>query len=283
MPLLPDLNCDCKCLALHSFDLLKRGCKGIALFGTTGEGPSFSVGERLQVLDRLIAEGIDPKQIILCNSSSGIQETALMAEAALKYGCAALLVCPPSFYKNVTDAGVIAFYREVIQRVKNPQLRLILYHIPQYSGVPISLEIISALRREFPGIVIGMKESAGNFAFTQKVLEAFPNFKVFVGNERQIIEAVHLGGSGAICGVANLYPELICSLYEEGRKANGLNPPRLDAFFEAMQGIPFIAAAKAVMEERGGNVWHMLRPPLVPLDEIQRRRFISTLQKIGLE
>jgi 4-hydroxy-tetrahydrodipicolinate synthase len=282
-PMRSDFSCDHKKLASHCFDLIEQGCSGVALFGTTGEGPSFSVAERVETLRKLVLEGFDPKKIILGNGSSGIFDTVELCREALKQGCAALLIAPPSFYKNVADVGVLGFYREIIQRVGNPNLRMILYHIPQFSGVPISLKVIETLCQEFPEIVIGMKESEGNLPLTKSLLARFPGFKVFVGHEGHIIESVHLGGAGAICGIANLYPTLICSLYSQGLKANAPNPPSLNAILKALQGIPYISAAKAVMERREGKMWQTLRPPLVPLDEIQRELFISALREHGLE
>jgi len=281
-PMHSDCSCDHKQLASHCFELIQHGCCGVALFGTTGEGPSFSLAERIETLQRLIVEGFDPKKIILANGSSGIWDTVELGREALKHGCAALLVAPPSFYKNIADEGVLAFYRAIIQKIENPNLRILLYHIPQLSGVPISLRVIETLRKEFPEIVVGIKESEGNLPFTKTILETFPDFKVFVGNEKHIIESVHLGGAGAICGIANLYPELICSLYSKGKKANSPNPDRINAIFKALNGLPFIPAAKALMEKKKGEIWHSIRPPLVPLDKIQSEGFITALREHGL-
>ena len=282
-PMHSDLSCNHTALVSHCFALIHQGCTGVALFGTTGEGPSFSLVERVEALQKLILAGVDPEKIILANGSSGIWDTVELGREVLKYGCAALLIAPPSFYKNITDVGVLAFYREIIQKIGNPNLRILLYHIPQLSGVPISLGVIEILRKEFPEIVIGIKESEGNVSFTKTILETFPDFKVFVANEKQIIESVHLEGAGTICGIANLYPELICSLYSQGKKANSPNPASIDAIFKALNGIPFIPAAKMLMKKRQGEAWHSVRPPLVPLDTIQGELFISALKEYGLE
>jgi len=282
-PMRSDLSCDREQLASHCFDLVERGCAGVALFGTTGEGPSFSVAERISVLDGLIEAGFDARKVILANGSSNLFDTVELARAALKQGCAGVLIAPPSFYKKISDEGVLAFYRGIIERVADPKLRVILYHIPQFSGVPISLSVIEELRKEFPGIVVGIKESEGNLPLTKAILEKFPGFKVFVGNESQIIEAVSLRGAGAICGIANLYPELMCSLYEQGKRGLVPNPPSVEAIFKALNGIPFIPAAKAVMKARQGEIWHAVRPPLVPLDQMRSESFLFNLREYGLE
>jgi len=279
-PMHSDLSCDSHQLVQHCFDLVQRGCKGIVLFGTTGEGPSFSVKERIDVLEEVIDEGFDPQKIILGNGGANIQETVDLARAAIKCDCAALLVAPPSFFKNIQEEGVIAFYREIIRRVADPNLRILLYHIPQYSGVPIALEIIEALRLEFPDIVIGIKESEGNLAFAKKVIDAFPDFMVFVGKETHIIEAVNYGASGSICGLANLFPELICSLFAKGKSANCANPREIEFFFQVLKEYPFIPAFKSWMENKRGPAWHYVRPPLIPLDAAKSNQFISSLEQM---
>ncbi|MBS0604566.1 MAG: dihydrodipicolinate synthase family protein [Verrucomicrobia bacterium] len=274
-PMHPELSCDTAELADHCNDLLARGCKGVVLFGTTGEGPSFSVKERLNALERVIQAGVDPQKIILGNGSANIPDTVELAKGALKNNCRAILIAPPSFFKTVTEEGVIAFYREIIQATADPNLRVLLYHIPQFSGVPITTKIIHALREEFTDIVIGIKESEGNLNLAMEAIRIFPGFKVFVGNEKHIIETVQAGGSGTICGIANLYPELICSLYQQGKTANAANPQALLSFFEAMKGYPFVPAFKAMMQKKRGSAWHSVRPPLVPLSADQSNDFLG--------
>jgi 4-hydroxy-tetrahydrodipicolinate synthase len=279
-PLNADLSCNSQELAYHCLNLMQRGCKGVVLFGTAGEGPSFSVKERIEVLEKVIDKGVDPKKIILANGGANLSETVDLVQAAIKLNISVFLISPPSFFKNVPEEGVISYYREMIQRVANPNLRIILYHIPQYSGVPITLKIIETLLLEFPNKVIGIKESEGNLTFAKSIIDTFSHFKVFVGNERQIIEAVHYGAAGSICGLANLYPELICSLYEQGRRSNCANPQELEAFFQALKGYSFIPAIKAAMEKAKGDVWHWVRPPLIPLNSDQSKQFTSSLEQM---
>ncbi len=256
-PMHPDLSCNHDLLASHCLDLIKRGCQGVALFGTTGEGPSFSLRERIEALKKVIAKGLDPKKIILGNGSSSIPDTVDLAKAALELGCRDLLIAPPSFYKKITDKGLAAYYRTVVQKINHPELRVLLYHIPQYSGVPITLPVIRTLLKEFPSTIIGLKESEGNLSFTKEIIKEFAGFQLFVGSENQIIEAVGLGASGSICGIANLYPELIVSLFHQGKKGMSPNPPEFEMIYHTIKQRPFIPAAKAMLN------WHTVRPPLL--------------------
>lgn len=276
-PFNEDLTCNIAELYIHCQSLLQRGCVGVVLFGTTGEGPSFSHAERLDILNKMIEMEFPPEKILVANGSSGIAETVELANTSLKLGCNTLLIVPPSFYKNIKDDGVIAYYREIIERVANPDLKVILYHIPQYSGISITINVIDRLVKEFPSTIIGIKESEGNLLFAKSIIDAFPKLQLFVGNERQIIASVNYGGAGAICGIANLYPELMVSLYNQGKIGPSPNRPELDALFHALKDLPFIPAAKAFMEHEIGEEWHALRAPLMPLSIEQRSLFLSKL------
>ncbi len=274
-PLREDLSCDVDALAEHSMDVIARGCQGVVVLGTTGEGASFSTQERTETLQALIARGVDPKRILLANGGASILDTVELAREGIRHGCPAILVCPPTFFKGVSEQGVLDYYREVIHRVDNPQMKVFLYHIPQLSGVPITLRIIETLKDEFPGVVIGIKESEGNWPFTTQILEQFPGFQVFVGHEGHITEAVSRGASGAICGMANLYPERICSLMNQPS-------PKLEPFFQAIQGLHFISAFKVLLAQKKGEKWLRMRPPLVPLDQSQRDTLLSLEAAIGI-
>ncbi len=257
-PLHEDLRIDHEELAWHCSDLIQRGCAGIALFGTTGEGPSFSLGRRIEALE-ILTRSVNPDRIIVANGSSGVQDTVELCNAALKYGCKAVLLSPPSYFKNIREEGAIAYYREILKQVSLPTL---LYHYPKLTGVPITMPILSALHREFPQTVVGLKESEGDLAFTKAILSSFPDFQVFVGKELQIAEAVRSGGAGAICGLANLYPELIRAFYEQPDPSH---LEQLESISKSFREVPFNAAVKAVLQMRRGVPWRTLIPPLVPL------------------
>jgi 4-hydroxy-tetrahydrodipicolinate synthase len=280
-----DLSCNVSKLTDHCKDILSRGLSGVVLFGTTGEGPSFSLAERISITDEVLLQ-VSPSRVVLGNGGATIPETVAIAKHGVTKGCIALLAHPPTFFKNCTDEGVIAFYRAVIQQTNDPALKIILYHIPQFTGVPITMNVIRALVEEFPESIIGIKESKGDLAFAKEIIAAFPApaFKTFVGSEAHIIEAVGAGGSGSICGMANLYPELICSLFESGKKGStDGNPPCMADFFAALK-YPFIPAFKAIKEQQSGSTgtWTAIRPPLAALTNEERDTYLGSLPKMGI-
>lgn len=269
-PMLPDLSCNIQELANHCQDLIAKGCAGIILFGTTGEGPSFSTEERIWALHEIISTGVDPSRCIVGVACCAVEESVELIQCAAELRYSAAMIVPPFFFKGVGDAGVIAFYRKVIHKARG--IKVLLYHIPQFSGVPITLPIIQTLCEEFPNTVIGVKESEGNLDLTRAILKQNPRLKIFVGNETQIEEAVAAGAAGAISGLANIFPELICNLYQrKGRQQD------VERILAALQGYPLFPAIKSLIETKKGTAWHAMRPPLSPLDEIQRQALGSAL------
>lgn len=271
-PMHENFSCNHEALADHCRDLMGRGCKGIVLFGTTGEGSAFSVREREEVVKELIKRGFDSQRLILGIIDCAIENVVKLTSFSVSQRCAATLIVPPSYFKNIDDDGVIAFYRTVIHEVNHPDLRILLYHIPQLSGVPITMNIIKTLVSEFPNQIIGIKESEGNLAFSKQILSTFPTLKIFVGNELQISEIVRLGGAGGISGLANAYPESICALYDAANKQqNNVNEsPFVKHVIELIQKYPLFPALKCLVEIQKGNAWHVMRPPLMPLSNSQR-------------
>lgn len=173
---------------------------------------------------------------------------------------------PPYYFKNVSDEGVISLYREVIERVNNENFRIILYHIPQCTGVSISFNIIKELKRTHPATIIGIKDSAGNLEFTKSLIYTFPELKIFIGNDKQIAEAVRLGAAGSVSGVANVCPRLICSLYEHGRDSNKINKQNeMNVIDKLINSHNFISSLKAILASKRGAIWSLVMPPLCAL------------------
>src|SRR5687768_1114268 len=101
-----ELNPDYKLLVAHLKWLLKRGNNGIGLLGTTGEANSFSVEERLRILDAVIEGGIDPGKLLVGTGCCAITDTVRLTRHALSHKITSILLLPPFYYKQVTDEGL---------------------------------------------------------------------------------------------------------------------------------------------------------------------------------
>jgi 4-hydroxy-tetrahydrodipicolinate synthase len=264
--------------------LFAAGVDGIALFGTTGEGQSFSVAERLAGLEALLDAGVDPARIIAGTACAALPETIELTRHAVACGCAGALVLPPFFFKDVSDDGVYASYARVIDALADARLRLFLYHIPQVTGAPIADAVIARLAAAYPKLIAGVKDSEGNLGHTQRLLAAFPELAIFVGHEPHLPAALAAGGAGTICGIANLYPRLIRRLFDRAREPGHREElARVERFIAALNGYPLFAAFKALQAElTGDSAWNALRPPLVSLDPGARSAWLEAVAACGI-
>lgn len=196
-PLTADLAPDSAMLTTHARWLLDNGCHGVAVLGTTGEANSLSLAQRLVIIDTITAE-IPADRLLIGTGTCALEDTVALTRAALARGCGNVLMLPTFYYKNQSDDAVYAGFAEVIDRVGDPDLRLYLYHFPQMSGTPIAAAVVARLIEAYPGIVVGLKDSSGDWDYTAALLRDFPGFAAFSGSERFLLDNLQLGGPGCI-------------------------------------------------------------------------------------
>lgn len=268
-------------LVAHARSLLDRGVDGVAPFGTTGEGQSFSMAERLAGIDALLAAGIPRERVVAATGCAALPETIVLTRHGVQSGCKACLVLPPFFWKDVTDDGLFAWYAQVIEAVGDSRLRVYLYHIPQISGTPLSVDLVARLAAAFPGIIAGVKDSAGDWANTQALLARVPQLAILVGHEPHLPRLLRAGGAGTICGVANLFPALVRALLSPNVAPTDLQ--RVVTFIEIAFRQPFLASFKAILAEQTRNPgWQAVRAPLLPLAAHSRKALLAALHEAGL-
>ena len=277
-PLARDGNVDHARFAAHVHRLFAQGVDGVAPFGTTGEGQSFAVDERRAGIDALLAAGVPGGRIAAATGCAALSESIALSRHAVHAGCAICLVLPPFFWKEPSDDGLYAWYAALIEGVGDPRLRLFLYHLPQVSAVPLSVDLVARLARDFPGIVAGVKDSEGNWDHTSALLARVPQLAIMVGHEPHLPRLLRAGGAGTICGVANIYPGLVRALM--GPDVTPDAEARIATFITIAFQQPFLSGFKAmVAAQTGDGGWCAVRPPLVPLDDAQRERLHAALAR----
>ena len=274
-PLQADLAPDHGLFVEHCHYLLEEGCDGIALLGTTGEANSFSSGERKALLEAAVRAGIAPSKLMPGTGVAALTETVELTKHAVSLGVAAVVMLPPFYYKDVTEDGLFAAYAEVVERVTDPRLRVVLYHIPQVSAVPIAFPLIERLRARFPGVFVGIKDSAGALANMEALVERFPGFSVLAGADPLMLPLLKKGGAGCITATSNLMAKDLAFIHrhfaDAGRAAEvEAAQERVVAERNRTTGPTQIAMIKALTAARTGNDgWRRMRPPLLPLSAEQ--------------
>ena len=184
----------------------------------------------------------------------------MQVQQGLDFGITQFLLLPPFYFKGVDDAGVFAWHEQLFQAV-DPRAKFIVYHIPQITQVPLSFDLVMQLYKTFPERILAIKDSAGQWDNTLPMLES-KTLPVLVGDERLLHKAAALGGAGSICGLANLFPRRMRTLYDTQTEDVALS-----ADVDLIVSMPVIPALKHIMAlTTGDESWGNLRAPLQPLD-----------------
>ena len=274
-PLAADGTVDCGLLSEHGQFLFEHGVDGLVLFGTTGEGTSFSARERLDTVADLLKRGVAPERMGLGTGFPALTDSIALTKETLALGLQHALILPPYFYRDVEEAGVADVFAAIIDGVNDERLRATLYHIPQVCGVGVAPGVVATLRRRYGVQIAGVKDSSGDFAHFQAFRAAAPDVPILVGNEADIGRALAEGGVGTICGMANLVPDLVQAMFTDPA-AGG---PMRDAI-ALMQG-PFAPTLKAILAALTGNpAWARTRAPLRPADAAKGERIAASMRAL---
>ena len=212
------------------------------------------------------ASGINPSVIIPGTGLCNLDDTVELSRHALELGCAGVMTLPPFYFKGVSDDGLFSYYEQLIAAINHPALKIYLYHIPQVSGVGLSIELVRRLRSAYPDVIVGIKDSSGVWDNTAELLK-IEGLIVYPGAELPVIDAIKLGAPGCISATANLNPTDIAAVIDlchEGRwdEAEALHEKvkKVRLLFQDYAPIP---AQKALMARiTGDDKWHNLRAPL---------------------
>src|SRR5438132_958940 len=290
-PFKSDLAPDSQRFIAHCKWLLSQNC-GLAVFGTNSEANSLSLQERLNLLDELVAAGVDPARMMPGTGCCSIMETVKLTKQAVGNGCAGVLMLPPFYYKDVSEEGLYRYFSEVVQRVGDTRLKIYLYHIPPVAIVGITPKLVERLLKAYPNAIAGMKDSSGDWNNTKIFLDAFAQngFDVFVGSESFLLANMRNGGVGTISATANVNPAAIHKLYRQWNTAGDADnadqqQSKLNAVREVFSSRKFpstIAALKqAIAIYRNDPEWSRVRPPLVELTKEQAKLLAAELKAIG--
>lgn len=187
-------------LARH---LLNLGCNGLNVLGTTGEGTSLSVEERMAVMSALAEAKLPTDRMMVGTGAAALTDAVRLSRHAAVLGFGGILLLPPFYYKEVLDAGIVAYARAIIDSTSDAPVPIYLYNFPALSGVAYSVPVVAELVRQFGPRIAGLKDSSRDVVYAKEVAAISQDLDVFCVSEVDI-PAVRAGDyAGIISGVAN--------------------------------------------------------------------------------
>lgn len=266
--------------------LLHRGATGISPLGSTGEGYSLSLDQRLAVVDTVAAAVPAGTPVIPGVFAHNQGQAAAEISAYAGHGGTAVLVAPPLYYP-MTAAEQQGYFSRVADEAALP---LVLYNIPRFTKVQIAPEAVAALAAH--PRVAGLKDSGGDLGYGARLMDAVAaagaaaEFSVLTGIDSLLVSYLLAGARGTICGSANVVPDLVRAVYDavrEGKLEEALRQERrLRAVNDALAaGGPLPAPHKAAVAAAGaGGPW--LVPPRQPLSEEAAAALVGRLTALGV-
>ncbi|RMD95753.1 MAG: dihydrodipicolinate synthase family protein [Alphaproteobacteria bacterium] len=254
------------------------GCDGVAPTGTTGEGTSIAMRDRLALPGAFAEAGIAPDRVIFGTGAPAAGDAVELTRAAVEAGYTNVLVLPPYYYKSPSDDGLFAYYATIVETIGRDDLRIYLYHFPQMSAVPLSTALVVRLRAAFGPVIAGLKDSSGDFEQTRAFVEATggveADFDIFPSSEAFLWEGLAIGTAGVISGSTNAFGALAqAALRAPEGAAREAAMAKVKAARATAAKYPLMAAMKQMEAWRSGDEgWTRMAPPLVPLSAEQREK-----------
>jgi len=270
----------------HCKNILTQGLDGLAIFGTTGEANSFSVNEKIEAINYLIENNIDPQKILPGTGLCSIQDTVLLSKHVTKLNVKAMLILPAFYYKNVSDNGVIDYYKKVVEEVGDNSAKYLLYNIPKISGVKVNINVIEKLIHLFPKNIVGMKDSDGDLSNMLKVIKSLDNFSLFSGSDSLALEVCKQGGAGAITAAANISGSLLSYIINNYKQETNIkNFYSFQDLLVQIRNTLFshepISALKAFLSvNEQDNAWNRILPPLNTISDPHNDKTVIALMEL---
>lgn len=246
--------------------LLRRqidaGIEAVVLCGTTGESPTLSDCEKLEIFRRCARYADGRCRIIAGTGTNDTQHTIALSAAAEEAGADALLVVSP-YYNKATPEGLLTHYAAIAGAVHIP---VIVYNVPSRTGVDIPVSVYRKLS-ELPNIA-GVKEASKDMGKISKIQASCPDsFALWSGNDDLTAPILALGGQGVISVLSNVLPERMQALtraaldgdFDTAADLQLRLLPLTEALFREVNPIPVKAAMKLVGYDCG-----TCRLPLTP-------------------
>jgi 4-hydroxy-tetrahydrodipicolinate synthase len=273
---------DLDALDAHVTWLHDRGIACLAPLGTNGEGPSLSLAERKAVIARLARH---PSGIALLpgTGATSLPETIELSRFAIEHGVAGVLVAPPSYFRAERD-GVVRYFGALLDALPEAA-RVVLYHVPAYTGVPIEVADVRALRAAYGPRIAGIKDSGGDLAHSVALMDAAPGLVVLSGSDGNIDAAFAAGVHGVVSALANAVPDLVDAIAKAvaGGGSGATEQARLSRLRAATKAMPQRAALKALVAEVTGLAPSGVRPPLAELERGERETLLRSLESVVAE
>jgi 4-hydroxy-tetrahydrodipicolinate synthase len=286
-PLKTDSTLDLESVPQLMTFLASRGCHGIVLFGTTGEGPSFSPSER-ETLMRFVRAQRDQMpgfRLIARTGTPSLSESIELTKLAFDLGYDAALVVPPYYFRKATDDGLFAWFSELIQKAVPSDQYILGYHFPNVAGIGFSIELLARLKDAFPNQFAGIKDSSHDADLARNLGEKFGDDLVaLTGTDTYLKMAMENKAAGCITAPANIISPDLREVWDGMRAGKDISTAqeRVNHQRHILEKYPpFPPTLKALMHRLHRFPKWAVKPPLETIPPEMEEKVVQELQEIS--
>ena len=261
-----------------------RGCHGTVLFGTTGEGPSFSPAEREKLMRAACEarEALPGFRLIAGTGTPSLSETIDLTKLAFDLGYDAALVVPPYYFRKATDDGLFHWFSELITAAVPSDRYILGYHFPNVAGIGFSIDLLAHLKDAFPTQFAGIKDSSHDSDLARRLGERFgSDLAVFTGTDSYLQLAMENKAAGCITAPANLLSSELREVWNcmnEGKDASAAQA-RVKKQRDILDKYPpFPPTLKVLLHRLHGFPKWSVKPPLVEISPEMEEKVVSEFE-----
>ena len=261
---------------------IDAGIEAVVICGTTGEAPTLTDAEKLELFSRAKKYTGNHCKIIAGTGSNSTIHTVELSKAAEQCGVDGLLIVSP-YYNKATQGGLVRYYSEIAAETKLP---IIMYNVPGRTGCNILPETAAKLHKEVSNIV-GIKEATGNVAQAAKLMNLTDGkIDLYSGEDAIVLPLLSIGASGVISVWSNVAPANVhnmCQSFFDGDMATAMKlqleaQPLVEALFSEVNPIPVKKAMNLMGLEVGS-----LRSPLTEMTDANAAKLAEAMKAYGIK
>ena len=262
--------------------LVNNGSDAVLVTGTTGEAPTLSYDEELEILSSAKRAVLGKGKVIMGTGSNSTETAVMTAKRAEKEGADAILTVVP-YYNKPSQAGMIEHFSAVAEATELP---IILYNIPSRTGVNMSVETVKTLARKYKNIV-ALKQSFGDMDIITELKMSCPNdFAIYSGDDSLTLPMLSVGAHGVISVASHLFGTEIKSMIRNFKAGDVMAArnmhKKLYPVFKSLFMAPNPVPVKAALAYRG-LIEQYVRSPLALLSEDEKIQLFKAIDQVRQE
>ena len=208
-----DLSLNVNKTVKHCENIIKDGCHGVVLFGSTGQSQLIPLNEKIEMINFVSKNDKIKDKLIVGTGLNSLVENINFLKLSLNIGLNKFLIMPPAYY-NYGDKEVIEYYTRLIKSV--PDAKIILYNFEKLCGYKFSVDCVENLAARFPKNIIGVKDSSYNLMGNLKI----KNFSILPGSELKLLSGLKKDCSGIITATCNVTAKLARKVFDDFEQNN---------------------------------------------------------------